>query len=223
MSLDPRRLPTTGPQTGPLLTPRRPSSEQGARVSEHVLAEIRELPKRFQPGARSAVMPALDLVQEEIGYLTPAAMSQVAEALALDPGYVEGVASFYTLFHFRPIGQHHFYVCNNLSCQLRGAEDILDHLKARTGVVEYGEVTGDGLFSFEPVECLGACEYAPVMRYRHRFHYELTAAKIDLLMAAASDPAAGPAQAPPPQAPAPAASPRPRPTRPTGRRRRADG
>lgn len=223
MSLDPRRLPTTGSQTGPRLNPRLPSSEQGTRVSEQVLAEIRELPRRFQPGARSAVMPALDLVQEEIGHLTPAAMSQVAEALALDPGYVEGVASFYSLFHLQPIGRHHFYVCNNLSCQLRGADEILAHLKARTGVADYGEVTGDGLFSFEPVECLGACEYAPVMRYHHRFHYEMTAEKLDGLMAAAGEPAAADAPAPAPQARAQTGRARPRAPRPTGKRSRADG
>ncbi|TMC15121.1 MAG: NAD(P)H-dependent oxidoreductase subunit E [Chloroflexi bacterium] len=157
----------------------------GETVPETVVEEIRELPKRFQPGSRSAVMPALDLVQEELGYLTPAAMSQVAEALEIDPGYVEGVASFYSLFHLEPVGKHHFYVCNNLSCQLRGAEEILTHLKDAIGVGEYGEISQDGLFSCEPVECLGACEYAPVLRYHHRFHYDLTDAAVDKLIAAA--------------------------------------
>ncbi len=217
MSLDPRRLPTTGAASGPVLPMHRASRDEGARVSDHVLAEIRQLPKRFQPGARSAVMPALDLVQEEIGYLTPAAMGQVAQALQLDPGYIEGVATFYSLFHLEPIGRHHFYVCNNLSCQLRGAEEILDHLKARTGVSEYGEVTADGQFSFEPVECLGACEYAPVMRYQHRFHRELTAEIIDKILDSAAAPASG---AESPAADRPPPSPAPRPTR---TRRRADG
>ena len=120
-----------------------------------------------------------------VGYLTPAAMNQVAEALQLDPGYVEGVATFYTLFHLQPVGKHHFYVCNNLSCQLAGAEEIIEHLKHAIGVKEYGDVTGDGFFSCEPVECLGACEYAPVMRHGHRLHYDLTPLKIDELVAAA--------------------------------------
>jgi NADH-quinone oxidoreductase subunit E len=185
MSLDPRQIPTTGLQTGPASPRPEPHDREGATVSEHVINEIRELPKRFLPGSRSAVMPALDLVQEELGYLTPAAMSQVAKALQLDPGYVEGVATFYTLFHLQPVGKHHFYVCNNLSCQLAGAEEILEHLKHAIGVREYGEVTGDGFFSCEPVECLGACEYAPVMRHGHRLHYDLTPLKIDELVAAA--------------------------------------
>jgi NADH-quinone oxidoreductase subunit E len=176
---------TAGTATGPSNPYQEPVDSQGAALTEHVLNEIRELPKRFQPGSRSAVMPALDLVQEELGHLTPAAMAQVAEALKLDPGYVEGVATFYTLFHLKPVGKHHFYVCNNLSCQLAGAEEILEHLKDTIGVREYGEVSGDGLFSCEPVECLGACEYAPVMRHGHRFHYDLTPLKIDELVAGA--------------------------------------
>jgi NADH-quinone oxidoreductase subunit E len=157
----------------------------GDAVTEKVMEEIRELPKRFPAGSRSAVMPALDLVQEELGFLTPAAMAQVAEALEIDPGYVEGVATFYSLFHLEPVGKHHFYVCNNLSCQLRGAEEILTHIKREVGVHEYGAVSKDGLFSCEPVECLGACEYAPVMRYHHRFHYDLTEAAVDKLIASA--------------------------------------
>lgn len=151
-------------------------------LSPHVLDEIRELPAKF-PQPRSAVMPALDLAQEELGYLTPDAMSQVAEALELDPGYVEGVATFYSLFHHAPVGQHRFYVCTNLSCTLRGANEIVDHLKGTIGVKEANEVSSDGLFSYEEVECLGACEYAPMMRLDQRYHYDLTPEKIDTLIA----------------------------------------
>jgi len=150
-------------------------------LSAHVLDEIRELPDKY-PQHRSAVMPALDLAQEELGYLSPEAMSEVAAALQLDPGYVEGVATFYTLFHLKPIGKHMFYVCTNLSCTLRGANDIVDHLKGAIGVHEDGEVSKDGLFSYEEVECLGACEYAPVARLDRRYQTDLTAQKIDALI-----------------------------------------
>src|SRR3977135_4236870 len=119
-------------------------------LSAHLLDEIKALPARY-PQPRSAVMPALDLAQEEIGYLTPEAMSEVAVALQLDPGYVEGVAPFYSLFHLQPIGKHRFYVCTNLSCTLRGAEEIADHLRGAIGVREASEVSADGLFSFEEV------------------------------------------------------------------------
>ena len=151
-------------------------------LSEHLLEEIRELPARF-PQPRSAVMPALDLAQEEIGHLTPEAMTEVAQALNLDAGYVEGVATFYSLFHLQPTGKHLFYVCTNLSCTLRGAEEIVEHVKKSIGVSEPGEVSKDGLFSYEGVECLGACEYAPMLRLDHRYHYDLTPEKVDALIA----------------------------------------
>ena len=150
-------------------------------LSTHVLEEIRALPGRY-PQPRSAVMPALDLAQEELGYLSAEAMSEVAGALQLDPGYVEGVATFYTLFHLEPVGRHRFYVCTNLSCALRGAEAIVEHLRSAIGVREPGEVSADGLFSYEEVECLGACEYAPMCRLDHRYRFDLTREKIDALV-----------------------------------------
>ena len=151
-------------------------------LSAHILDEIKALPARY-PQPRSAVMPALDLAQEELGHLTQEAMSEVAAALQLDPGYVEGVATFYTLFHLEPIGKHRFYMCTNLSCMLHGAEDLVVHLRETIGVKEAGEVSGDGLFSYEEVECMGACEYAPMCRVDHRYHYDLTPAKLDGLVA----------------------------------------
>jgi NADH-quinone oxidoreductase subunit E len=180
-------------------------------LSEHLLDEIRELPAKY-PQPRSAVMPALDLAQEEVGYLTPEAMSEVAAALQLDPGYVEGVATFYTLFHLQPIGQHRFYVCTNLSCSLRGAGEIVEHVKRAIGVHEPAEVSKDGLFSFEEVECLGACEFAPMMRLDHRFHYDLTPETITALVAERRAPLSAATKAsrsrtpeppPPPVSPAP--------------------
>ena len=160
-------------------------------LSEHLIEEIRELPAKY-PQPRSAVMPALDLAQEEAGYLTAEAMSEVAAALKLDPGYVEGVATFYTLFHLQPIGKHRFYVCTNLSCTLRGANEIVEHVKGAIGVHEAGELSKDGLFSYEEVECLGACEYAPVMRLDHRYEKDLTNQKIDGLIAERRNPIPSP-------------------------------
>ena len=151
-------------------------------LSEHVMEEIRALPPQF-PDIRSAVMPALDLAQEEVGYLTPEAMSEVAAALDLDPGYVEGVATFYTLFHTGPIGKHRLYLCTNISCKLRGADELLEHTMQAVGVKDFDEVSADGLFSVEAVECLGACEYAPVMRLDHAYHHDLTSEKVDALLA----------------------------------------
>jgi NADH-quinone oxidoreductase subunit E len=150
-------------------------------LSTHLIEEIKALPARY-PQPRSAVMPALDLAQEELGHLTPEAMSEVAVALQLDPGYVEGVATFYTLFHLEPIGRHRFYMCTNLSCMLRGADALVDHLRGAIGVTESDQVSPDGLFSYEEVECMGACEYAPMCRLDHRYHYDLTPQKLDELV-----------------------------------------
>jgi NADH-quinone oxidoreductase subunit E len=152
-----------------------------SKLSQHVLDEIKELPARF-PQPRSAVMPALDLAQEELGHLTPETMTEVATALNLDAGYVEGVATFYSLFHLQPVGKHHFYICTNLSCMLRGSEDVVRRVKELTGVKEPGEVSSDGMFSYHEVECLGACEYAPMLRLDHRYHYDLSPARIDSIV-----------------------------------------
>jgi NADH:ubiquinone oxidoreductase subunit E len=110
-------------------------------------------------------------------------MSEVARELQLDPGYVEGVATFYTLFHLQPIGKHRFYMCTNLSCKLRGADEVVERVKLEIGVHEPGEMSKDGLFSYEEVECLGACEYAPMMRLDHEYHYDLTPDRVAALVA----------------------------------------
>ena len=165
-------------------------------LSSHVMEEIRALAPTF-PEVRSAVMPALDLAQEELGYLTPEAMSEVASALDLDPGYVEGVATFYTLFHTEPVGKHRMYLCTNISCKLRGADSLLAETMRQVGVRDDTEVSADGLFSVEAVECLGACEYAPVMRLDHEYHYDLTPDRIAGLIA---ERRASPATARPPGA-----------------------
>jgi NADH-quinone oxidoreductase subunit E len=187
--------PATAISRGPL----------GRALSPHVIEEIKALPARY-PQPRSAVMPALDLAQEELGYLTPEAMTEVATALQLDAGYVEGVATFYTLFHLEPIGKHRFYMCTNLSCTLRGAEEMVEHLRGAIGVKEAGEVSQDGLFSYEEVECMGACEYAPMCRVDHRYHYDLTSAKIDGLVTERRNPSSTPIQAATPHPPPSAAT-----------------
>jgi NADH-quinone oxidoreductase subunit E len=154
------------------------------RLSEETRKEIAALPPRY-PEARSAVLPALDLAQEEVGWLPRSVMEEVAGLLQLDPGYVEGVATFYTLLHLQPQGRHHFYVCTNLSCALRGAYDRVKHLRAITGTMEREKPSRDGEFQVTEVECLGACEYAPMLRYEEAYHYDLSDEKLDQLVATA--------------------------------------
>ena len=112
------------------------------------------------PRRSSALLPALHLVQEEKGWVSTEAMEYVAGKLGVAPAFVAGVVSFYTMFHRKPVGKHHLQLCRTLSCMLRGSRDTMNHLKSRLGIAP-GEVTPDGQFSLEWVECLGACDTAP--------------------------------------------------------------
>jgi NADH-quinone oxidoreductase subunit E len=112
------------------------------------------------PRRSSALLPALHLVQEEKGWVSTEAMEYVAGKLGVAPAFVAGVVSFYTMFHRKPVGKHHLQICRTLSCMLRGSRDTMNHLGSRLGIGP-GEVTPDGQFSLEWVECLGACDTAP--------------------------------------------------------------
>lgn len=127
-----------------------------------------EILKRY-PQKRSALLPLLHLVQEERGYLSPEALEEVANLLEMRPTDVWEVASFYTMFHFRPMGRCHIEVCHNLSCSLLGAESLLDHVKERLQIRE-GETTPDGRFSLGRAECLAACDAAPMVQI-NGYHY----------------------------------------------------
>jgi NADH-quinone oxidoreductase E subunit len=150
-------------------------------LSEEARAAILALARAF-PDGRSAVLPALHLAQEEAGgWLPTEAIDEVAVLLSLPATYVGAVASFYTLFHRRPVGRHRIYVCTNVSCSLLGAERILDFLSSRLGI-RPGETTPDGLFSLFEAECLGSCGTAPVMQVDGCYYENLTEAAIDDLL-----------------------------------------
>jgi NADH-quinone oxidoreductase subunit E len=113
------------------------------------------------PDSRSAVLPALSAAQEEHGWLSPEAIEQVAAVMRVTPAYLESVASFYDMLELHPVGRHTIYVCTNLSCQLRGARDVLDAMSQATGAPVGGSST-DGEFHLRAFECLGACDIAPM-------------------------------------------------------------
>jgi NADH-quinone oxidoreductase E subunit len=125
------------------------------------------------PIKRAAIMPTLWLAQEEFGWLSPEVMLYVAELLELPPAFVASVASFYTMYYKRPMGRHHVQVCTNLSCALRGAEDIVTCLRGRLGI-GVGETTADGAFSLSEAECLGSCGTAPMMQVNDDYWENLT-------------------------------------------------
>lgn len=125
------------------------------------------------PIKRAAIMPTLWLAQEEFGWLSPEVLEYVAKLLDLSPAFVASVASFYTMYYKRPVGRHHVQVCTNLSCVLRGADQIVDCLRERLGI-EVGGTTPDGRFTLSEAECLGSCGTAPMMQVNDDYWENLT-------------------------------------------------
>jgi NADH-quinone oxidoreductase E subunit len=125
--------------------------------------------ERFPEGSRSATIPALRLAQEEYGWLPPAAIREVADALDLTPAYCHAVASFYDMFHLEPVGEHLIEVCTNLSCALVGAQRVVEAFESELKLAA-GETTDDGKITFRTVECLGGCGYATVVAVDSRYH-----------------------------------------------------
>lgn len=135
-----------------------------------------------QEQRQSAVMPALTLVQEANGgYLTTELMNEVASYLGMSPIEVYEVATFYSLYEHQPVGQYKLAVCHNISCMLRGADELIEHLENKLGI-KVGEVTADGRFSIKKVECLGACGGAPVMMVGKDYYENVTELRADELI-----------------------------------------
>ncbi len=161
--------------------------EVGTATQELLSAAARQqldkLARRY-PTREALLLPALWLVQEEHGWIAPESMQYVAQLLGVSPVRVYGVVTFYHMFHERPPGKYNIQVCQTLSCALRGAERLLSSLRTKLGI-DAGEVSGDGRFMIQRVECLGACEHAPVCQINEKFVFDLTpeklAAKLDEL------------------------------------------
>ena len=132
-------------------------------LSPEAIGKIdRELAKYPPDQKQSAVMSALAIAQDENGHLTPELVAFVADYLGMPPVAVQEVATFYTMYDLAPLGRYKLCVCTNLPCALRGANEAMEHLKARLGV-GLNETTADGKFTLREGECFGACGDAPVM------------------------------------------------------------
>ena len=126
-------------------------------------AELDELLTRY-PSKMAALLPALWIVQEERGWVSPEGMEEVAHALDLTPAYVKGVVTFYTMYNQHPVGKHFVQVCTTTPCNVCGAEDVVNAFLRETKCQELGVTSADGRFTVIEVECLGACGFAtPVM------------------------------------------------------------
>jgi len=151
------------------------------QLSTHVRQEIDRWKTRFPEGReRSAVIGALHAVQHENdGYLTTELLNEVADYLNLPPIQVYEVATFYSMFQTKPVGRHNVAICTNVSCMLRGADDIVGHVEKKLGI-KLGESTEDGrIFLKNEEECLAACCGAPMMMVDHKYHENITPEKID--------------------------------------------
>ena len=134
-----------------------------------------------RPTKRSVVVPMLLYIQDEIGSLTDEAIDEIAQRVDITPLEVRNVISYYSMLRTRPIGKYNFQICTNVSCLLRGSDEIFDHCKQKLGI-GHKQSTPDGLFHLEEVECIGACSWAPAMMLNYEFHENLTPEKIDELI-----------------------------------------
>lgn len=150
-------------------------------LPEKLVQEFEELVRKY-PERRAGLIPALHRCQEELGgWLSPETMEDVAEFFGLEPVEVYGVASFYPMFKLKPVGQHVIGVCHNLSCDLRGAEEILEHVCRRTGA-RVGGTSEDGRFTVQTLECQGACANAPMFDLDGVYHEDLDPEKVDSIL-----------------------------------------
>ncbi len=153
-------------------------------LSEHVKEEIEHWKARFpEERHRSAVIGALHAVQHENdGFLTAELMDAVADYLSLPAIQVYEVATFYSMFQTKPVGRHNVAICTNVSCMLRGADDIVQHVENKLGI-KLGESTADGrIYLKREEECLAACCGAPMMMVDHVYHEDLTPERVDAIL-----------------------------------------
>lgn len=149
-------------------------------LGESAQKRIAELKERF-PERKSAILPAMHVVLEEVGFYNRDILKQVAELLSLSEMEVTGTLSFYTYFPKQGVGKYHIQVCSNVSCMLLGAEQLLSYLEEKLKI-KVGETTPDGLFTLSEVECLGSCGTAPVMQINQTYYENLTKAKVDRII-----------------------------------------
>src|SRR3974390_1344442 len=148
------------------------TSETMSIFSPQLSARFDALVAKY-PVRRSALVPMLLYAQDEIGYLSDAAIAEIAVRIGITELEVRNVASYYSMLRFKPVGRYNVQVCTNISCMLRGAYDVFEKFQEELDIGHKG-VTLDGVFSLEEVECIGACCWAPAIQVNYDFHDELT-------------------------------------------------
>lgn len=151
-------------------------------LSEETVQEIRAARQRY-PRPRSAVLDTLRAVQRQFGYCDPEALKEAAEILELDANALQMLVTFYDMFYERPVGEHILMPCKNIACFLRGSDQLIAHISERLGI-KPGETTPDGKFTLQPMECLAACDLAPMMIADEEYIGNLTAERVDEILEA---------------------------------------
>jgi len=150
------------------------------RFSDEFEARFEEMVPHY-PTKRSVLVPTLLYAQDEVGFLSDEVIAEIAARLDLTELEVRNVISYYSMLTTRPRGKYNVQVCTNISCLVRGGEDILHHCKRKLGIGNKG-TTADGLFSLEEVECIGACSWAPAAQVNYDFHENLTPEKMEQIL-----------------------------------------
>ena len=151
--------------------------------SPELEARFAKLLESYPPGrTRSAVVPMLLYAQDEVGHISNELIEEVARRCKVEPLQVDEVVGYYSMLHRKPMGRHHVQVCTNISCLLRGGEELYEHASKQLGLGNK-EVTADGQFSLEEVECMGACSWAPAIQINYDFHHFVTPERLDALVA----------------------------------------
>jgi len=149
---------------------------------QKLIPHFESLKKRFPDGFDSSLtLPCLRKIQEERGWIADEDIDALVAYLKVPRVQIEEVLSYYTQYRRQPIGRWHLQTCQNVSCSMRGAERITDHLCRKLGVA-MGETTADGRFTLSVVECLGSCGTAPVVMVNDAYHENMDAAKLDALL-----------------------------------------
>ena len=150
-------------------------------LKEKYQKEIEEIISRY-PVKRSALVPLLYVAQREHGYITEAAMIEIATLLKLTPPQVYETATFYTMLNLKKVGTFHIQICKSLMCALVGSDTVIGWIKTKLGISP-GETTSDGLFTLSAVECLAACGTGPMMQINDDYYERLTEEKVDRILA----------------------------------------
>jgi NADH-quinone oxidoreductase subunit E len=151
-----------------------------SRLSDANVTLAREIIARF-PRPKSALIPLFHLAQEQDGHLAEDAIAHIAELVGVSSADAYGTATFYEMFKLEPVGKYCVNICTNISCQLVGGWELLEHAEETLGI-KAGSTTSDGMFTLEDVECIAACTEAPALQVNYRYRYRVTPEQLDELL-----------------------------------------